>query len=144
MFKILSIFVEEELDELVKSRSTFDFADPKGAEENFLPKFKHGSYTNVNYTQLKTFLGDTKLKVKLKQIGKSLIVPSTSGYNDFYLNFLQDSFNIQIKKSPYFFTYAILAIEFLNNNTSDCFFDMPGQDINIIGCVGKSKYSYNT
>eukprot|EP00826_Nyctotherus_ovalis_P026320 TRINITY_DN2057_c0_g1_i4.p1 TRINITY_DN2057_c0_g1~~TRINITY_DN2057_c0_g1_i4.p1 ORF type:complete len:302 (+),score=70.56 TRINITY_DN2057_c0_g1_i4:599-1504(+) len=95
---------------------------------------------NVNYTQLKTFLSNTRLKVKLKQVGKSLLVPSTSGYNDFYLNFLQDTFNFQIKKAHSFFACAILAIAFLNRNTPDCFFDLPGKFIGQRGVAeGKPK-----
>lgn len=135
-FKILSVFIEEELDELIKLPSTLDFERLKGVKT---AESKLGHYTNVNYTQLKTFLADTKLLTKLKRLGKSITVPSTRGYNNFYLNFLEETFNINIRKTQSFFSYAILAIDFLNKNTVNCFFDLPGHDISLLNFVGESK-----
>lgn len=143
-FKVLSVFIEEELDELVKFPSTLDFERLKGVEEIETPEFKYNDNTSMNYVQLKSYLGNTKLKNKLKQLGKNLTVPSTGGYNDFYLNFLQDIFNIKIKKTHTFFSYVVLAIDFLNQNTNDCFFNLPGQDTSLLYCVGESIFENNS
>jgi len=88
--------------------------------------------------KLKTFLGDSKLKSKLRMTGQNSNINSSGGYNDFFLNFLQETFSIKIKKSHSFFSHVIHAIDFLNSNTEDCFFDLPGHDISFLHTVGKS------
>ena len=125
------------MDELIKLPSTLDFERLSGIEK---PKSPDSSYPDVNYKQLMAFLGDSKLRNKLKQLGKDINVSSTGGYNDFYLNFLQETFDIKIKKTRMFFSYVISAIDFLNKNTEDCFFDLPGQDTSLLFCVGESKF----
>ena len=66
-------------------------------------------------------------------------IPSTGGYNDFYLKFLQDSFSIEIQKTHEFFAYVVSAIDFLNRNTNDCFFDLPSKDTSLLNTIGESN-----
>ena len=127
--------MEEELDDLVKAPIAFTSSK---LEPQKIPEFKYTPYANTNLMQLKKFLGDSKLNAKLRLLGKNTTIPSSGGYNDFYLNFLQDTFNVKIHKTRTFFSYVVPAIDFLNNNTDDCFFDLPGQDISFIHSVGKS------
>jgi hypothetical protein len=93
----------------------------------------------TNMAQLKTCLEGAKLKSKLKALGSYASVFSTGGYNDFYLQFLEDSFSIQIHKTHEFFAYVVSAIDFLNRTTPDCFFDLPPQGSNQVAYVGQSK-----
>ncbi len=96
-------------------------------------------YSSINMAHLKNYLSDTKLRTRLKQLGKNMPVSSTGGYNDFYLQFLQDSLDIQIRKTHAFFAYVVLAVDFLNAYIDDCFFDLPGHDSSLLQCVGKSR-----
>ncbi len=121
---------------MVKSPAIFAY--PK-LESHKIPEFKYAPYSSVNMLQLKAFLGDSKLKAKLTQLGKTTTVPSSGGYNDFYLNFLQDTFNIKIQKTHAFFSYVVRAIDYLNSSLDDCFFDLPGHDITLLHSVGKIK-----
>ncbi len=103
-----------------------------------MPEFKFVPYSSINVAQLKNYMADTKLKARLKQLGKNMTVSSSGGYNDFYLKFLQESFDIQIRKTHAFFAYAVLAIDFLNRQTTDCFFELPSHESSLLQCVGKS------
>ena len=131
----MSKFIEDELDDLVKASETFKFDKLEPYKQ---PEQKFAPYPSVNISQLRDYLADSKLKAKLKQLGADTSVSSSGGYNDFYLKFLQDSFDIKIKKTPEFFSYVVRAIDFLNTTIEDCFFDYPAvKDSGPINFAGK-------
>jgi pantothenate kinase len=47
---------------------------------------------------------------------------STGGYNDYYLKQISETFNVYIKKNHHYVESLIVAIDFLNRSTSECFF----------------------
>ena len=51
---------------------------------------------------------------------------STGGYNDHFLRFVSHTFNTEVVKCRDFTPFVILALDFLNKYTNDCFFKLSG------------------
>ena len=62
---------------------------------------------------------------------------STGGYNDFFLNFIANSFNTKIVKCREFMKFVITAMDYLNKSTNDCFFTLDRKSENTINHTGK-------
>ena len=62
---------------------------------------------------------------------------STGGYNDIFLSFIGKCFNTKIVKCSDFMSFVILALDYLNSTTNDCFFTLDKKSANIINHSGK-------
>jgi hypothetical protein len=64
---------------------------------------------------------------------------STGGYNDHFLKFISHVLNTQIVKCHDFLHFVIIAIDYLNKYTNDCFFKLDGDLSGILNHCGKLK-----
>jgi pantothenate kinase len=63
---------------------------------------------------------------------------STGGAaEDAFLNFVGKCFNARVVKCSEFLKFAMLAIDYLNNTTNDCFFTLDKKSQNVINHSGK-------
>lgn len=77
----------------------------------------------------------SKLRDKYK--GENVLV--TSGYHDDYYKTICHIFGITACKLNDTISLISSSLDFLNKNTDDCFFTLPGQNISILSTVDKSK-----
>lgn len=75
--------------------------------------------------------------IKRDYLGMPII--STGGYNDHFLSFISHVFNTQIVKCHDYLNFVILAIDYLNKWTNDCFFRLDGEQSGVLNHCGKLK-----
>ncbi|CDW82638.1 pantothenate kinase mitochondrial [Stylonychia lemnae] len=73
----------------------------------------------------------------VKRNYQDMPILSTGGYNDHFLTFVSHIFNTEVVKCRDFLPFVIIALDYLNKYTNDCFFKLSGSSSGIINFAGK-------